>query len=136
MGLREDPWQAARRRSAPSTCEISNVNIHLDHIGIVTRDVAATTDFYVRLLDGEVLPAPLAGHTMIRAGGVHLAIVAWREGDPDAVAWGQHVALRVDGEHRATVLARLAALARPHELVRDRVYVRDPGGFTLELLFG
>lgn len=136
MGLREDPWQAARRRRAPSTCETSNVNITLDHIGIVTRDVAATTDFYVRLLDGELLPTPLAGHTMIRAGDVHLAIVAWRDGDPDTFAWGQHVALRVAGEHRETVLARLAELAPPHEHVRDRVYVRDPGGFTLELLFG
>ena len=111
----------------------SNVQITVHHIGVVARDVAASIDFYVRLLDGEVLPTPFAGHTLIRAGEVHLAIVPWQEGDPEAYARGHHLALRTT-EHRPRLLARIAELGCAHEVVRGRVYVRGPEGFTVELV--
>lgn len=135
MGLREDPWQAARRRRAPEPHETSTMQIRLHHLGIVSRDVPASTTFYVRLLDGAVLPTPLAGHTLIRAGDVHVAIVPWQDGDPDRYAWGHHVALTVPEAMRAALLARIAELGCAHEEVRGRVYLRDPDGFTVELVF-
>jgi catechol 2,3-dioxygenase-like lactoylglutathione lyase family enzyme len=110
------------------------MKLTVHHLGIVARDVAVSTDFYLRLLDAEVLPTPQAGHVLLRAGDLHLALVPPNEGDPDGYAWGNHLALETT-ETPAAILGRLAALGCVHENVRGRVYTRDPDGFTLEFLF-
>lgn len=110
------------------------MNITLDHIGIVSSDPARTIDFYVRLLDGTA--SPMAGHVVVSAGEVRIAVVARRDGDPDAYAYGHHLALHASMADHEALLARLNELGAPHEDVRGRIYTRDPDGLTVELTFG
>lgn len=105
----------------------------IHHLGLASKDPARTIAFYERLLDGST--AHLAGHTVVTAGAVRLAVVPRREGDPEQPAWGQHLALQLPAEARATVLARLDALGAGHQETHGRLYTRDPDGLTLELLF-
>ena len=58
-----------------------------------------------------------------------------RDDDPPSLPWGQHVAVRAAGAERDALLARLGELGAPFEEVRGRIYTRDPGGMTLEILF-
>lgn len=105
------------------------------HVGVVVQDVARSTDLLVQLLDAEVLPAPSAGHTLLRVGGIHLALVPRQDGDPTVRAWGEHLAFSVPPSSRAELVARLDRLGCVHEDVRGRLYARDADGLTLELLF-
>lgn len=108
------------------------MNLVFHHVGVVADDLDASVAFYRALFDA--VPEPSAvGHVLLRAGAVCFAVVPRRPDDPAGHAWGQHLALSVDMP-REVVLARVRALGAPHEEVRRRVYVRDPDGFTLEIL--
>lgn len=113
---------------------VLTMQLSLHHLGIVARDVSVSTDFYVRLVEAEVLPTPMAGHTLLRAGALHLALVPRKEGDPEGHAWGSHLAVETS-ETPEVIFERLASLGAAHECVRGRVYARDPDGFTIEFLF-
>lgn len=111
------------------------MHFDLHHIGIATRDVQRSTAFFVRVLGAEVVPSAGLGHTLLRASGLQLALVPWRDGDPLGHAWGEHLALRVRAEERDRLVSLLDELGCPHEDVRGRLYARDADGFTLEFIF-
>ncbi|MCA9623024.1 MAG: VOC family protein [Myxococcales bacterium] len=102
----------------------------LDHLGLPVADLARSLAFYLHLLDGEA--AELGAHTLVRAGEVSLALVP----TADAMPFGQtlHLAIRFPGAEREAVEARLREL--PHQRVGDRIYLLDPDGLVLELVFG
>ena len=67
------------------------MSLRVDHVGVAAADVAASRAFYTALLAGEATTR--AGHTLVSAGGVHLAIVPRGPADPVGVAHGHHLAL-------------------------------------------
>ncbi|MFN7147403.1 MAG: VOC family protein [Myxococcota bacterium] len=110
------------------------MNIVLHHLGVVAADPDRTIDFYARLFDATT--ARMAGHTVVAAGSVRIAVVPRRDTDPPTYAWGSHVAIQVSIEARESLLARLGALGASYEDVGGRLYTRDPDGLTIEVLFG
>jgi len=109
------------------------MNLSFHHVGIAASDPDRTIAFFCTLLDGRTEPGP--GHTLVVAGGVRLAIVARRDGEPTTRAHGDHFALSVPAADRALLFERIVALGVPHEDLRGRLYVLDPDGATVELLF-
>ncbi len=107
--------------------------MYIDHIGLVAEDPERTIAFYRELLDGSV--ERRAGHTVVRAGEIQIAVSARLPSDPSPLVFarGQHVALRLLPTQRQALLRRIAAFA--HEEAGGRSYVRDPDGFVVELVF-
>lgn len=111
------------------------MTLSLHHIGLSTRDLTRRTALLVCLLGAEVLPAPETGHVLLQLGGARLALVPWREGDPDAPARGDHLAFSLPRGAREELLRRAGALGCASSAVEGRLYLRDHEGLTLELLF-
>lgn len=109
------------------------MNPLIDHVGIVCSDLPRSTAFYTHLLEATV--TPLGGHTVVAAGGVHIALVPRRDGDPSTPGWGHHLCIRLHARDRPALVSRLASLGSRHEEVEDRLYTHDPDGFVLELVF-
>lgn len=109
------------------------MNIDIHHIGVVARDPRRSVAFYTRLLGGRA--ERLAGHTVVTAAGLRIAITEAAATDPPSYARGHHVAFRLAAAERSPLIERLVELGVPHEDVRGRLYTRDPDGFTLEFLF-
>ncbi|MBX5481959.1 MAG: VOC family protein [Myxococcaceae bacterium] len=111
------------------------MQLTIHHLGLTTRDVARSADFYVRLFDATVEPAPKTGHSFVCFGGLRLALVPWREGDPQHHAWGDHLAVTCPAHERDVLLNRLAKLGARTQEVHGRIYAHDPDGYTLEFTF-
>jgi catechol 2,3-dioxygenase-like lactoylglutathione lyase family enzyme len=105
----------------------------IDHLGLSARDPQATAAFYRDVLG----MTPVHGE----GPGIHLrfgeAVLVIADRDPEetapARAHGDHLALRVTGSADG-VQAALAAAGVPFQRVRDRIYLRDPDGFVVELV--
>ena len=107
--------------------------MYIDHVGIVAETPARTIAFYQRLLGGSV--EERAGHIVLRAGSICIAVSPRAAGDPERIhfARGQHLAVAIYARDQEAVRARLADL--DHQEVGGRIYVRDPDGFVVELVF-
>lgn len=107
--------------------------MHIDHVGLVASDPERTIAFYCSLLDGSL--EVRAGHTVVQAGEIRIAISPSvpTEPRPRQFARGEHLALRLPQAIEKIMLNRVAEL--PHETVNGRVYVTDPDGFVVELVF-
>lgn len=132
-------WARARthgRRRGAFVCRSSwspCMPLRIDHVGIACSDLARSLEFYTSLLEGTA--EQRAGHTVITAGALRLALVPRETDAPRATDRGHHLALRAPSEDRPALLARLLALGAHWEDVRGRVYTLDPDGFVLEFLF-
>ena len=125
----------------------------IDHVNIVTRDLAATVDFFSAVLGLEERESPaamigLAGAWMVDpAGWAIIHIVVFDQGfhgDRHAVPAADtgpldHVALRCEGF--AAMREKLTALGLEHK-ANDRqmaglrqIFVPDPNGVVIELNF-
>ena len=127
------------------------IDLQLHHIGVVAANPEATTRFYQHLLGGHL--ERRAGHDLVVAGALRLAVSPRRPGDPEAPAWGQHLAFSAPEGQREAVLARLGALGVVWEDAQgpanrrrasevgwaegrtSRIYARDPDGLAVEILF-
>ena len=109
------------------------MNPVFDHVGLVCSDLSQSLDFYIAVLGGTA--ESQAGHTVITAGEVRIALVSCSPGDSMQHARGEHLAIRFSSEARSIILGRLATLKVAYEEVHGRVYVRDPDGFVVEFLF-
>ncbi|MBC7172240.1 MAG: hypothetical protein H5U40_07445 [Polyangiaceae bacterium] len=76
-----------------------------------------------------------AGHAVVTAGAVRVAVVSRREAAPTRYALGHHPALLTPTESRLGLVVRLDELGADHENADGRLYVRDPDGFVIEFLF-
>lgn len=111
------------------------MSVQLHHLGLVCRDLERTAQFYLEALGATRSEGPGFGHLLLTLGHVRLALVPWRPGDPEHPGHGQHLALSWPRAERADRLAQFERLALPWQEVGERIYLRDPEGFTLELLF-
>ena len=109
------------------------MTFHVHHIGVAACDVERTLAFYETLFDGR--REPLGGQMLVVAGELRVAVVPLRDDDPRGHAAGLHVAVALPTSARQDVEQRLRALGAPHEPARSSLYVRDPDGLTLELVF-
>lgn len=105
------------------------------HIGISTRDLAATERLLIELLGARPLPGDRSHPRLLEVGGLRLTLVPWRQGDPTTRAHGDHLAFEAAAHERAGLLERARALGVAHEEVRGRLYVRDEEGLTIEMSF-
>ena len=99
----------------------------MDHVAIPTRDILGTVDFYVKNFGAEVLYADKTW-AFLRIGQGKLALVTPEQHPP-------HVALRVD---LPTLEAAAAKAGKPIDKHRDGtqgIYVDDPAGNVLELIY-
>jgi len=111
------------------------MKIQLHHIGLAVGDLDATLDALIAALGAERLPAPTAGHVLLRVGDVHLALVARKDADPRTRAWGDHLAFTVPATSRDDIVRRLRDRGWLSQDVHGRVYVRSAdASLTLELL--
>jgi catechol 2,3-dioxygenase-like lactoylglutathione lyase family enzyme len=99
----------------------------LDHVAIQTPDIPATVRHYVDTYGAEVLYADQTW-AFLRVGQGKLALVRPEQHPP-------HVAFRVD---LPTLQAAAARTNMPIDTHRDGtqgIYVTDPAGNTLELIY-
>lgn len=112
--------------SEPST--ISEPRFH--HVGVAARDPERTIAFYAHLLGARTVA--MHGHVVVVAGSVRIAVVA---DEPIALPRAHHLALAFPADAKDVLVARLDELDAEHEDVRGRIYVRDPDGLVVELIF-
>lgn len=111
------------------------MNIELHHIGITVGHVEQTLDALSAAFGAERLPAPSAGHMLLRFGALQLALVERKGTDPLARASGDHLAFTLPAAARDEAVRKLSERGWQSQDVRGRVYVQSPdASLTLELL--
>jgi catechol 2,3-dioxygenase-like lactoylglutathione lyase family enzyme len=124
----------------------------LDHVNIITADLAGTTRFYAELLGLEARNAPppltpsnaqwmydAAGRAVVHINSLDCPRAYDREVAPGTTGALHHVALNCSGYD--DMLARLDARKLDHRLNRvpaiglRQIFTEDPNGVLLELNF-
>ncbi len=117
---------------------------HIDHVAIAVRDVAASRDWYIRVLGLERRHEEEWGDvpTMVCAGETCVALFPADGDEPkpppgrDTIAM-RHFAFRVDGENFAAAQARLREQGIEFEEadhgIAQSVYISDPDGHRIEI---
>jgi len=107
---------------------------HVHHIGICSRNPQATEAFYCAVLGFDPVPAEQGGEPhMLRSGAVRLTIHAIGESMPRERPRGDHFAFEVESTV-AEIAETLAERRIECQPVGGRVYLRDPDGYTIELV--
>jgi catechol 2,3-dioxygenase-like lactoylglutathione lyase family enzyme len=112
--------------------QISKMSIRVHHVGISSADPGASVAFFCGVLGCEREPDGPGGVRSVRLGGATLAISALGEGE-GARPHGDHLALALDATLDA-IVRRLRAHEIEFQYAPGRVYVRDPGGYVVELV--
>jgi catechol 2,3-dioxygenase-like lactoylglutathione lyase family enzyme len=99
----------------------------MDHVAIPTRDILGTVDYYVKSFGAEVLYADKTW-AFLRIGQGKLALVTPEQHPP-------HVALRVDLPTLEAAAAREGKGIDKHRDGTQGIYVDDPAGNVLELIY-
>jgi catechol 2,3-dioxygenase-like lactoylglutathione lyase family enzyme len=124
----------------------------LDHVNIITADLAATTRFYVELLDLEARngPPPLtphnaqwlydaAGRAIVHINTLECPRVYDRDVRPGPTGALHHVALNCGGYDQTVVRLKTRGHAHQLNLVSAiglrQIFLKDPNDVLLELNF-
>ena len=99
----------------------------MDHVAVPTGDIAGTVRFYVENFGAEVLYAD-ATWAFLRVGQGKLALVSPQQHPP-------HVALRVDLVSLEAAAAKAGKAIDKHRDGTQGIYVDDPAGNVLELIY-
>lgn len=117
---------------------------HIDHVAIAVRDVAASRDWYIRVLGLERRHEDAWGDvpTMVCAGETCVALFP-AEGDSPRPPPGQdtismrHFAFRVDGDGFDSAQMRFRDLGMEFEFadhgIAQSLYISDPDGHRIEI---
>ncbi len=126
--------------TAKSRASSANTVLGLDHVVLRVKDLAASVDFYKRVLGARIerqLKVPRL--VQLRIGDSLLDLVPGRKGRGANL---DHFALRVAGFNPAALARKLARFGVEPGAVADRygaegygpsVYFRDPDGNVVEL---
>lgn len=120
--------------------------MHLDHVTIRTRDLAATRDFLVEVLDLEERPRPkviqrlMPGHWLYAGEQPLFHLIPSQGNGHDRAAEAiDHIGIHLDGFD--AFIKKLEVLEVPYskmevsELNERRVFFRTPGGPLIEGVF-
>ncbi len=99
----------------------------MDHVAIPTKDIPGTAKFYVDHFGAQILYAD-ATWAFLRVGQGKLALVRPEQHPP-------HVALRVDLASLEAAAARTGKKIDKHRDGTQGIYVDDPSGNVLELIY-
>jgi len=115
-----------------------SVEIRLNHIGITSRNLDASVAFYCRhigffVVHGDTPPPAVT----LRGGAVDLVIAPWAPGDPEPGynPHGDHIAFNAPVASRDQFIAQLEGHSIDYRRAGDRVYLRDPDGYVVEMSF-
>ncbi|MCA9549979.1 MAG: hypothetical protein KC933_08085 [Myxococcales bacterium] len=111
------------------------MQVEFHHLGLTTRHVPETAALLESLVGARTVSGPHLGHTLVEVGGVRIALVPWRTGDPEGRGFGEHLGFALPASRRSALLARLEAAGCAVEVVGERLYARALDALVLEFLF-
>lgn len=98
----------------------------LDHVALAASDIPATTDFYVRTFQAQVLYADPTW-ALLQIGHGKIALVTPGQHPP-------HIALRVDLPTLQTAATNAHLPIQTHRDGSQGIYLLDPAGNNVELI--
>ena len=99
----------------------------LDHVAVQTDDIARSVEYYIQNLNAQILYSD-SSWAFLKVGQGKLALVSPSQHPP-------HVALRVDESTLAQAAARAGKPVDRHRDGTKGIYVNDPSGNVVELIY-